>query len=905
MSTTTHPIARSCFARKAFSATLALLAVTFVPARADYPTTVLGDGPKAYYRFKDNLGRTNVNRNSTSLGAAANATNLNVHPFSGALAGSGSHSQFFDSTARAIIPWNADLNPTNTAPFTVEAWFYPASDQINGGQAVINNRYSYSGVNRQGWVIFQRAQDLSYVGKPGYEGVGWNFRMYNANGSSSALEVVSQVAYPIGKWTHVAVVYDPVKVTDATLTIYIDGVAANTNVWSGAGPAYVANTDDHPAAEAVNGPSGIAFGSYNNTQPGSNPYFGAVDEFAFYSNKLSSAQILAHYQNGTSASRSTPYETLVQADKPVAYLRLDELATDSDIALNLGNLRAGGQAANTAAVQHSSVSALTGRTDDSAYGYHWENGGGTTTDMPWLAANNPAESVPFTVEGWFRPTNDRQNPGPSPVNNRYVKSGNRTGWVIYQRAPNATYTGVPGYSGVGWTFRMYHGSGTSGNDVLTGNDYQVGEWQHLVVTWEPVSDNGAGAWSDTWSGILTAYINGAAVATNTSALYTANTNPTEDNTPAADLAVGSYNAASGFGEEFEGNIDEFALYNNYVLTPDQILAHYQTGTNSHPATSYETLVLTAAYTGDGTQLLMPATYLRFNDPARHLAANSGTLGDAADGSLLLTSNDVAGPQSPAYSGFEPTNTALALDGLKGWASLNNPPGLNVAGQITLEAWIKPSATQVDPARIISHGPPTLSSFLSGPPPETNGSVIVGSELFLRVDGAGANYSVGSSDGTNTHGVSYAIPAGDLGGARWVHLVGTYDGTHWKLFRNGTQVAAAADSIGALPVNDGDWAIGATGNGWKDYFAGAIDEAAIYNQALSANQVQAHYSAGLNTAGPLKLAISRPNGGVSITWPAGTLQQANVITGPFGDVPSAKSPYSPPTDSSVKFYRLRL
>src|SRR2546427_5768847 len=41
-------------------------------------------------------------------------------------------------------------------------------------------------------------------------------------------------------------------------------------------------------------------------------------------------------------------------------------------------------------------------------------------------------------------------------------------------------------------------------------------------------------------------------------------------------------------EEFEGDIDEVALYNNYALTPDQVLAHYQAGTNSHPATSYET-----------------------------------------------------------------------------------------------------------------------------------------------------------------------------------------------------------------------------------------------------------------------------------------------------------------------------
>src|SRR2546430_185253 len=198
---------------------------------ADYQATVLSDGPRAYYRFNDATGRSAINRNGGSLGAAGNATNdLStgvVHPFPGALAGDGNRSEFFDSSARTIIPYSPALNPTNTHPFTVEAWFYPASDQINGGQCPINNRYAYSGVNRQGWVFFQRAPNLDYFGKGGYEGVGWNCRMYNENGGTGALDVTSQLPYQIGRWTHVVVVYDPVNVTNATLTMYIDGVAAD------------------------------------------------------------------------------------------------------------------------------------------------------------------------------------------------------------------------------------------------------------------------------------------------------------------------------------------------------------------------------------------------------------------------------------------------------------------------------------------------------------------------------------------------------------------------------------------------------------------------------------------------------------------------------------------------------
>src|SRR5439155_761218 len=177
----------------------------------------------------------------------------------------------------------------------------------------------------------------------------------------------------------------------------------------------------------------------------------------------------------------------------------------------------------------------------------------------------------------------------------------------------------------------------------------------------------------------------------------------------------------------------------------------------------ETLILTAAYDGAGTQRLMPATYLRFNDPAFYPAANSGTLGYVADGNLVLTTNQAPGPQFPAYAGFEASNEAVPLDGIKQWASLNKPTGLNISGQITLEAWIKPAATQGDPARIISHGPPTPTVYDSTLLTVT-GSMLSSNEVFLRLDGSGANYVVGSFDGTNTYSASYPVPSGDLGGA---------------------------------------------------------------------------------------------------------------------------------------------
>ncbi len=913
--------------RSALVTLLALPVLMTQAAPADYQSTVLADGPKAYYRFNDDTSRSVTNGNSGTLGAAGNLTNTpNVKSIPGAIAGSSNRARFFDTgSSYGMIPFNAALNPDNTQPFTIEVWFYPATDQINTGMCPINNRVSSGFPDRSGWVFFQRAPNADYTGKSGFEGVGWNCRMYRGSGSSSGLDVVSQVPFEVGKWTHVVVVYDPVQVTNASLTMYVNGVAANTNVWAG-GPS---GTDPGYAANPAVTDAALCLGAYNNTSgAGGNSFFGGADEFAFYSAKLNPAQILAHYQNGTNANRATAYETLIQSANPVVHLRLNERTPTGDIALNLGDERNNGIATHTAEVRHPVASAL-GRVrvenDDSAAGYHSRNGRAVTT-MPWLAGTNPSAGVPFTLEAWLRPMRDQQG-GQSPMANRMAASGGaRTGWVMYQRFPNNSYASIPGINneGHGWGFRTYNGVNTStGSTLNTGTDYTVGKWQHLVITWEPLTQNGdlGGNGNDQWQGTFTAYVDGVYAAQITDAIYAANRQTPEagqNGDVPADFAIGAYNAASTLGSNpWEGDADEVAFYSNYVLTPDQILTHYAAGTNANSGTNYESLVLMSPYDGSGTQRLGPKTYLRFNDAAFFGAANSGTLGDTTDGNLVMSTNTAAGPQAPAFAGFEASNAALALDGVKQWASANNPSGLNISGQITLEAWVKPAATQPnDPARILSHGTPTISDYImttagDGHAP-ADGSVTNSPEVFLRIEG-GANYVVGSQVttytnnleiGTSSYTASFPIPVGDLTGS-WVHLVGTYDGSKWRLYRNGAEVASSTSAVGALPVVNGDWAIGSTGNGWANNFAGVVDEPAIYSTALTPIQVARHYVSG--KAGTTALTIlPAAAGNVTITWPAGTtLVESSTVNGTYS--PVGGSPVSPLTISAsgTKFYGWRL
>ena len=140
--------------------------------------------------------------------------------------------------------------------------------------------------------------------------------------------------------------------------------------------------------------------------------------------------------------------------------------------------------------------------------------------------------------------------------------------------------------------------------------------------------------------------------------------------------------------------------------------------------------------------------------------------------------------------------ALQFDGVDDFVSLGNPPGLNLSGQLTLMAWVNPSST-TGLQNIVAHG------YTASPQ----------AAVFLRINSG--NYQIGSWDGAN-HLTAAAIPPGDVG--TWVHLAGVYDGSYWRLYRNGILETATPDPTGAVPVS-GNWALGARGDGSERFFGG--------------------------------------------------------------------------------------
>ena len=184
------------------------------------------------------------------------------------------------------------------------------------------------------------------------------------------------------------------------------------------------------------------------------------------------------------------------------------------------------------------------------------------------------------------------------------------------------------------------------------------------------------------------------------------------------------------------------------------------------------------------------------------------------------------------SGLNPTLTtghmggAISFDGVDDSVWIGRDSDVDIRGQITMSVWIKPtsiSGTQ----NIISRSYGFWPNF-GGP--------------LLRI--ANGQYQLGYYDGSYRV-ATYTIPSGDVN--NWVHLVGTYDGKTWNLYRNATLVATYTSSRGSTYADRG-WRVGSTD--FPDgYFKGIIDSVRLYSTAISASDVASLYIQTLYLAAP--------------------------------------------------------
>jgi hypothetical protein len=216
----------------------------------------------------------------------------------------------------------------------------------------------------------------------------------------------------------------------------------------------------------------------------------------------------------------------------------------------------------------------------------------------------------------------------------------------------------------------------------------------------------------------------------------------------------------------------------------------------------------------------PIAYYRFSD-VPPVATNSGTLGASANG--FYTNGATAGaeaPRPPAFGGFEADNTALQVDGISQFVGTVSGL-LNGLTNVTVSGWLRRNGAQNN--RTGLWGQNDLIEF----------GYIDNNTLQLWVD----NF-------TNNPVNVTPNPFPDL---QWSYVAFTLNGAQMKVYTNGVLAGTAPlDSpdygTNSFPFNIGGGGVfdAITNNG--NYFNGQIDEVAVFDKALTAEQISAEYFA---------------------------------------------------------------
>ncbi|HNQ91087.1 MAG TPA: hypothetical protein PKM73_20935 [Verrucomicrobiota bacterium] len=245
-------------------------------------------------------------------------------------------------------------------------------------------------------------------------------------------------------------------------------------------------------------------------------------------------------------------------------------------------------------------------------------------------------------------------------------------------------------------------------------------------------------------------------------------------------------------------------------------------------------------------------------------------------------NYTAGSFAFAVPGGVPgeTDTAVAVTG---GARVEIPWALelNPMGAFTAEAWLKPTSLAAD-----SQDYRTAFSSEGGGP--------TGWLLYQQPNNTWAWVIYGD----NWVSLFVTDPVTVIAADTWYHVVLRREGNTFSVFVNG-KLTVARDWDSYVPNRDGAVNLGWRSlNDWKPY-NGVIDDVAFYHYALTPEQIQNHYTVGV------RIAASKSEGQVTLSWTFGVLQQADFVDGPFEDVLGATSPFSVPANTPAKFYRVNI
>jgi hypothetical protein len=286
----------------------------------------------------------------------------------------------------------------------------------------------------------------------------------------------------------------------------------------------------------------------------------------------------------------------------------------------------------------------------------------------------------------------------------------------------------------------------------------------------------------------------------------------------------------------------------------------------------------------------PFAYYRLNetnDPSGgalvahdYVGGHDGLYGSSSQNGF----NGILGPVPPLYIGFDASNTAMntLLGTPNSFATA--PVGSLSTNTVTFTAWLYPNGAQ---------------DAWSGLLVNRNAGAAGG---FNYNDQQMLGYTWNNNN-QNTWGFvsGLVIPSN-----QWSFVAVAISPTNATLYlinANGIQTANNPIAHNS-DVFGNNWQIGHdnssnNNNGSRNY-NGIIDEVALYLRTLSASEILNLYNSGGDPIVDLTIQQAGPN--VILSWPQGTLLQADQVTGPW-TTNTATSPYTNTANQSQKFYKV--
>ena len=501
------------------------------------------------------------------------------------------------------------------------------------------------------------------------------------------------------------------------------------------------------------------------------------------------------------------YETVIRNDSPASYWRSQLLGPWVEDSGAVTS-EANSWSAIADGPTPSTESAVVGSDDTGSLNFDGSN------DFLWEQNYRPGPNT-YSAELWFKTTTNRGgkligfgNGRPRTDNGAKPLSGS------YDRHVYMSDNGR-------LNFGVYTGSTTT---VSTGDSYNDGRWHHVVAT---QGTQGMQLFVD-------------------SQLKGANPGVTVGQDYWGVWQVGGDNL-NGWPDKpasnyFAGQIDEVGVYNSQ-LNRRQVTGHYQAGggdvsINSEPSDAFGA----RAFSDD------PALYWRLNDGASSTAKDSSYLGERPGTYGSAVTRDAAG--IPGSDGNKAVSFAGNSDQVIATSDQISPPNV-----FTAEVWFNTSAT--------------TGGKLLGFENTTNGAgSSYDKQIYLQNDGK-------LRFGTYDSGVSTVESTESYNDGSWHQAVGQLSGAGMKLFVDGQLVAENGQT--KAETGSGYWRIGGGNlNGWPGassnyYFDGRLDEALIYNSALTPAQIQQHFLAGTSedTEPPVVPSgvVVQPGNPVEVSWTA--------------------------------------